>query len=152
MFLTYKNPNIIYSLFYADNDPSSVEEVIVEWVDEDSHLHNPYGPAHVSVSTKGLHIRYFSNRKESSRHYLKHQYEVTHLDVVDDDHFHKGGKAMLLADSARDHDDNKPFWTNWIKNFEEEHHVMDVILPALFDKISGEEEEKEAEDTCSKPI
>lgn len=33
---------------------------------------------------------------------------------------------------------------------------MDVILPALFDKVLGEEEEKEAEDICdvlrSKPI
>jgi len=44
---------------------------------------------------------------------------------------------MLLADLAGDH---IPFWDNWIKNFEEEHHIMDVIMPALFDKISEKEE------------
>lgn len=37
------------------------------------------------------------------------------------------------------------------RTLEEEHHVMDVIMPTLFHKVLGEEEEKEAEaeDTCS---
>ena len=127
--IDYAN-GIRYSEHYS---PGEINKY-VEWISPENLLCNPYGPASICIKfffgqgiTQGMpdyieYLEYILNQRRSTREEVKTQYELVHLDDVEDDN----SKGRLLADDRTIA--NKDFWFDWMKQFEEERNVQDIIV------------------------
>lgn len=127
--IDYAN-GIRYSEYYS---PGEINKY-VEWISPDNLLCNPYGPASICIKlffgqgiTQGMtdeieSLEYILDQRRSTREEVKTQYELVHLDDVEDDN----SKGRLLADDRTIA--NKDFWFDWMKQFEEERNIQDIIV------------------------
>lgn len=127
--IDYAN-GIRYSEYYS---PGEINKY-VEWISPDYLLCNPYGPASICIkffSGKGItqgmtdeigYLEYILDQRRSTREEVKTFYEFVHLDNVEYDN----SKGRLLADDRTI--TNKDFWFDWMKQFEEERNIQDIIV------------------------
>lgn len=119
---------------YLEYYTPGVLQKFVEWIGPDNLLCNPYGPASICIKlffgqgiAQGMtdeigYLEYSLDQRRSTREEVKTFYEFVHLDNVEYDN----SKGRLLADDRTI--DNKDFWFDWMKQFEEERNIQDIIV------------------------
>lgn len=95
-------------------------QVSVEWRDSTGAIiSNLYGPAEMRLYNNTLRLKYAYDQKITTREKLKNDYEITHLEVIDQHH----KLARLLADDTDC--TNTEFWHAWLSGFENERNVYE---------------------------